>query len=128
SYYYNQEIKGKTYYNKIRDIRKFRKKNPDVKVDEYKCNYWYEGNYIISSNGQDLIYGWRKKPNQSRKTIGEKKLEPMSSFVFDRILGKAPTQRVISLLDDLQMAKLKLRAAVWAAAPKGYIMDVTTAA
>lgn len=128
SYYFNQEIKGKEYYNKIRDINKFRKKNPDVQFDEHKCNYWYEGNYIISSNGQDMIYGWRKKPNQARRRNGSGELEPMCSYVFDRILGKAPTQRVISLLDDLQMAKLKLRAAVWAAAPKGYTMDVTTAA
>ena len=100
-------------------------KNPKgQKYDNYKCNYWYTGNYIIAGNGQDMIYGWEKMPNQMQK----KGLTPRCPYVFDRILGKAPTQRVMALLDDLMFAVCKLRAAVWAAAPKGYTIDVSNAA
>lgn len=100
-----------------------KKKNPSDTYDEVSCNYWYEGSYIISGTGQDRIYEWRKKPNQMQKG-----LSPMSSYVIHRINGQSPTRSVRGLLDDLMFAVLKLRAAVWAAAPKGYRIDVGEAA
>lgn len=95
------------------------KKNPNDTYDDVKCNYWYEGSYIISGTGQDMIYDWKKKPNQMQKG-----LSPMSSYIVHRIKGQSPTRSVRGLLDDLMFAVLKLRAAVWAAAPKGYTIDV----
>jgi hypothetical protein len=100
-----------------------KKKNPNESYDEFQCNYWYEGSYIISGTGQDMIYEWRKKPNQMQKG-----LTPMSSYVVHRIGGQSPTRSVKGLLDDLMFAILKLRAAVWAAAPKGYRIDVSESA
>jgi hypothetical protein len=100
-----------------------KKKNPSDTYDEVACNYWYEGAYIISGTGQDKIYDWKKKPNQMQKG-----LSPMSSYVIHRINGQSPTRSVRGLLDDLMFAVLKLRAAVWAAAPKGYRIDVGEAA
>ena len=100
-----------------------KKKNPNDTYDEVSCNYWYEGSYILSGTGQDRIFGWRKKPNQMQKG-----LSPMSSYVIHRVLGQSPTRSVKGLLDDLMFAMLKLRAAVWAAAPKGYRIDVGEAA
>lgn len=111
--------KGEKTYLKNNTPVEDKKKNKKEKYDEYRCNYWYEGCYIISGNGQDMLYDWRKKPNQMQKG-----LTPMSSYVFDRILGTSPTYRCIGLLDDLMMAMLKLRAAVFAAAPKGYTIDI----
>ena len=100
-----------------------KKKNSSDTYDEVSCNYWYEGSYIISGTGQDRIYEWNKKPNQMQKG-----LSPMSSYVIHRINGQSPTRSVQGLLDDLMFAVLKLRAAVWAAAPKGYRIDVGEAA
>jgi hypothetical protein len=100
-----------------------KKKNPNETYDEFQCNYWYEGSYIISGTGQDMIYEWRKKPNQMQKG-----LTPLSSYVVHRIGGQSPTRSVKGLLDDLMFAILKLRAAVWAAAPKGYRIDVSESA
>lgn len=118
-HYADRKVKDKTYYQDIKNPEKVKKKGETGEYDDYKCNYWYEGNYIISGSGQDMVYGWKKKANQMQKG-----LNPLSSFVFDRLLGEAPTSRVIGLLDQLQQCMLKLRAAVWAAAPKGYRMDV----
>jgi hypothetical protein len=100
-----------------------KKKNPNDTYEEVSCNYWYEGSYIISGTGSDRLYEWNKKPNQMQKG-----LNPMSSYVIDRISGQSPTRSVRGLLDDLMFAMLKLRAAVWAAAPKGYRIDVGEAA
>jgi hypothetical protein len=96
-----------------------KKKNPNDTYEEVACNYWYEGSYIISGTGQDRIYDWRKKPNQMQKGM-----TPLSSYIVHRIPGQSPTRSVRGLLDDLMFAVLKLRAAVWAAAPKGYRIDV----
>ena len=100
-----------------------KKKNPNESYDDVRCNYWYQGSYIISGTGQDRIFDWNKKPNQMQKG-----LSPMSSYVVHRIPGQSPTRSVRGLLDDLMFAMLKLRAAVWAAAPKGYRIDVGEAA
>lgn len=100
-----------------------KKKNPNDKYYDVSCNYWYEGSYIISGTGQDRIYDWRKKPNQMQS-----KLTPKCSYVVDRILGQSPTRSVRGLLDDLMFAILKLRAAVFVAAPKGYRIDIGEAA
>lgn len=121
--YAERSIKNKTYYERLNDPKSFKKKNPDVKVDEYQCNYWYEGSYIIAGAGMDMMYGWRKKPNQYRNG-----LKPLSSYVIQRINGQSPTRRVRALLDDLMFAVLKLRAAVWAAAPKGYTINIADGA
>ncbi len=96
-----------------------KKKNPNDTYEEVACNYWYEGSYIISGTGQDRIYDWKKKPNQMQKGM-----TPLSSYIVHRIPGQSPTRSVRGLLDDLMFAMLKLRAAVWAAAPKGYRIDV----
>jgi hypothetical protein len=58
----------------------------------------------------------------------QKGLTPLSSYVVHRIGGQSPTRSVKGLLDDLMFAILKLRAAVWAAAPKGYRIDVSESA
>jgi hypothetical protein len=100
-----------------------KKKNPNENYHEVSCNYWYEGSYIISGTGQDRIYGWRKKPNQMQGG-----LTPKCSYVVDRIYGQSPTRSVKGLLDDLMIAVLKLRAAVFVAAPKGYRIDIGEAA
>lgn len=121
--YAKRSVKGNMYYDKLKKPEAFKKKNPDAEVDEYQINYWYEGSYIIGGAGMDMIYGWRKKPNQYRNG-----LKPMSSYVIQRIQGNSPTRRVRALLDDLMMAKLKLRAAVQAAAPKGYTINIADAA
>ncbi len=96
-----------------------KKKSQSDDYHEVSCNYWYEGCYIISGTGQDKIYDWRKKPNQMQSG-----LTPKCSYVIDRILGQSPTRSVKGLLDDLMFAVLKLRSAVWAAAPKGYRIDI----
>jgi len=117
--YASREIKGKKSYEKVQDVGAFTKKNADAEMDEYGLTTLYQGSYIVSGNGFDMLYGWKKKPNQYHKGLCAQ-----SSYVFDRILGASPTQRVMGLLDDLMMAMLKLRAAVWAAAPKGYTIDI----
>jgi hypothetical protein len=122
---YVERTNKQGYGNYIRNNKPVdeKKKNPNDTYDEVSCNYWYEGSYIISGTGQDKIYEWRKKPNQMQKG-----LSPMSSYVIHRINGQSPTRSVKGLLDDLMFAVLKLRAAVWAAAPKGYRIDVGEAA
>jgi hypothetical protein len=122
---YVERVNKQGYGNYIRNNKPVdeKKKNPNDTYDEVTCNYWYEGSYIISGTGQDKIYDWKKKPNQMQKG-----LSPMSSYVIHRINGQSPTRSVKGLLDDLMFAVLKLRAAVWAAAPKGYRIDVGEAA
>lgn len=122
---YVERVNKEGYGNYIRNNKPVdeKKKNPNDTYDEVACNYWYEGSYIISGTGQDRIYEWKKKPNQMQKG-----LSPMSSYVIHRINGQSPTRSVKGLLDDLMFAVLKLRAAVWAAAPKGYRIDVGEAA
>lgn len=121
--YAERSVKGKSYFERLNDHEAFMKKNPKVPVEEYMCNYWYEGSYIIAGAGMDMMYEWRKKPNQFRNG-----LKPMSSYVVQRINGQSPTRRVRALLDDLMFAVLKLRAAVFAAAPKGYTINVADGA
>lgn len=122
---YVERVNKQGYGNYIRNNKPVdeKKKNPNDTYDEVTCNYWYEGAYIISGTGQDKIYDWKKKPNQMQKG-----LSPMSSYVIHRINGQSPTRSVKGLLDDLMFSVLKLRAAVWAAAPKGYRIDVGEAA
>jgi len=122
---YVERVNKQGYGNYIRNNKPVdeKKKNPNDTYEEVSCNYWYEGSYIISGTGQDRIYEWKKKPNQMQKA-----LSPMSSYVIHRINGQSPTRSVKGLLDDLMFAVLKLRAAVWAAAPKGYRIDVGEAA
>ena len=122
---YVDRVDKQGYGNYVRNNKPVdeKKKNPNDTYDEVSCNYWYEGSYIISGTGQDKIYEWKKKPNQMQKG-----LSPMSSYVIHRINGQSPTRSVKGLLDDLMFAVLKLRAAVWAAAPKGYRIDVGEAA
>ena len=122
---YVERVNKQGYASYVRNNKPVddKKKNPSDNYDEVSCNYWYEGSYIISGTGQDRIYEWKKKPNQMQKG-----LSPMSSYVVHRINGQSPTRSVKGLLDDLMFAVLKLRAAVWAAAPKGYRIDVGEAA
>lgn len=111
--------KGKKFYKKNEERVPEKSKSDDREYDEFTCNFWWEGSYII---GTDKVFNWRKKPNQ----IKGAKLRPMSSYVFDKAInnGQALTQRAIPLCDDLMFAVLKKRAAVWAAAPKGYDIDI----
>jgi len=122
---YSQYVKGfdkngKKFYKRNEVPLSDKDKSKDREYDDFECNYWYEGCYII---GTDKVYEWRKKPNQ----IHGSKLNPMSSYVFDKAIdnGQALTQRAIALADDLMFAVLKKRAAVWAAAPKGYDVDLS---
>lgn len=108
---------GKSFYTKNFTPLPDNKKAKERQYDDFKCNYWYEGTYIIAS---EIVIGWRKKPNQNQK----QKLNPVSSYVFGHIEGSAPTQRVKALCDDLMFGVLKLRCAVWAAAPSGFMIDI----
>jgi hypothetical protein len=121
---YHQFVKGvdksgKKFYNKNEKPVSDKEKDKAREYDDYKCNYWYEGSYII---GTDKVFNWRKKPNQ----VQGSKLNPCSSYVFDRASdnGQSLTQRAIPLEDDLMFAVIKKRAAVAASAPKGYVVDV----
>jgi hypothetical protein len=80
-------------------------------------DFLYEGSYIV---GTDFVYNWGKCEHQLR----DKKNNVMYSYVWDYLEGKSLTERAISILDDLQMCIYKLRAAVAAAAPKGYDVDL----
>jgi len=80
-------------------------------------DFLYEGSFIV---GTDFIYNWGKCEHQLR----DKKNNVMYSYVWDYLEGRSMTERAISILDDLQMCVYKLRAAVAAAAPKGYDVDL----
>jgi len=118
-YVRGRDKSGKEFYkkNEVPIDEKEKAKTKGREYDEFRCNTWYRGNYIC---GTDMIYGWEKMPNQLQKN----KLNPVSSYVFDHIPGTAPTQKVISLCDDLMYGMLKLRAAVWAAPSPGFRIDI----
>lgn len=114
-----KDKKGKTFYEKNEKVVSDKEKTKDREYDDYQCNFWYEGSYII---GTDKVFNWRKKPNQ----VQGSKLNPCSSYVFDRASdnGQALTQRAIPVEDELMFSVIKKRAAVAASAPKGYVIDV----
>jgi len=121
---YSQFVKGrdksgKKFYKKNDKVLSEKEKSKDREYDEFGCNYWYEGSYIV---GTDKVFNWRKKPNQ----VQGSRLNPCSSYVFDKAIdnGQALTQRAIPIADDLMFAVIKKRAAVAAAAPKGYVVDL----
>lgn len=118
-----KDKKGNSFYKRNEVPVADKDKTEDREYDDFKCNYWFEGTYVV---GTDRVFNWRKKPNQIQRS----KLNPMSSYVFDRAIdnGKSLTERAMPLCDDLQMALLKLRAAYAAAAPKGFELDIADAA
>lgn len=87
------------------------------KTDKYYKNNIYEGNWIIGSN---YVYDYGLQKNMIKNADGSCCL----SYFSERIAGKSIVERWQSLLDDQQIATLKLRAAILAAAPKGLAIDV----
>jgi hypothetical protein len=87
------------------------------KTDKYYKNNIYEGCWIIGSNH---VYDYDLQKNMIKNPDGSCAL----SYFSERIAGKAIVERWQSLLDDQQIATLKLRAAILAAAPKGLAIDV----
>jgi len=79
------------------------------KTDTYYEQNVYEGSWIINTK---YIYGYGLQKNIIRNPDGSACL----SYFSERIAGRSIVERWQSLLDDFQMANLKLRAAVMAAA------------
>jgi hypothetical protein len=107
--------------------KKYRRNTGEDKDKEgyenYPCNFWYEGNYVIARDGADMIYGWQKMRNQMQD-----RLNPMCPYIITAIPGLSPIKRAIGHLDDIQYCVCKLRVAEWSAAPKGFTIDGGAAA
>jgi len=78
----------------------------------------YEGKYIANSN---IVYGYKKQPN----IMKEDKHSCHSSYFFEKIAGKSITDRLTPIYDSIMLGRIKLQAAKWAAAPKGFAIDVS---
>lgn len=81
----------------------------------------YSGSMVV---GTDFVYGWKRNEHQLR----DKKNTVIYSYTWNYLRGRSMTTRVQGILDDLQMAVLKLRVAIAAASPKGYDIDLGDAA
>lgn len=107
NYVYKQEDRVKTNYADGRER----------KTDTYYRQEIYEGTWII---GTKWVIDYGLKKNMLRTSDGACAL----SYVFERIDKKSIVDSWKSILDDHQMAVIKLRAAAQAAAPKGLAIDV----
>lgn len=107
NYVYKEEDKPKKDYADGRERR----------TDTYYEQNVYEGSWIINTQ---YIYDYGLQKNIIRNPDGSACL----SYFAERIAGRSIIERWQTLLDDMQMATLKLRAAVMAAAPKGLMIDV----
>jgi hypothetical protein len=87
------------------------------KTDKVYQQNIYEGCWIV---GSSYIYDYGLQTNMIKNADGSCAL----SYFSERIAGKSVVERWQSLLDDQQIATLKLRAAILAAAPKGLAIDV----
>jgi hypothetical protein len=106
NYVYKQEDRVKKQYEDGRER----------KTDTFYEQVIYEGDWIV---GSKWLYDYGLQKNMIRGANGEVCL----SYAFERIEKKSIVESWVSLLDDYQMGVLKLRAAVQAAAPKGFIVD-----
>lgn len=122
---YNVFYTGTNEQGRPKAVRAQYDKNGQIKENKFEngetiytnTDYLYDGSFIV---GTDLCYNWGRSSHQMR----DKKNNVMYSYVWDYLEGRSMTERAISILDDLQMCVYKLRAAVAAAAPKGYDIDL----
>ena len=91
------------------------------KTIHINTDYLYSGSFIPNTN---IAYGWKCEEHQLR----DKQNTVVYSYAWNFLQGRSMTSRVQGILDDLQMAVLKLRTAVAAASPKGYDIDLGEAA
>jgi hypothetical protein len=117
-YYVERESKdGKIVYQKSDRIKGDYSDGRKRKTDTYYDQVIYEGTWLIAT--QWIIdYGLQK--NMMKTADGGVAL----SFFFERIPAKSIVERWKPLADQQMMATLKLRAAINAAAPKGFMMDI----
>lgn len=108
---------GNFVYKQEDRVKKKYADGRERKTDKYYKNNIYEGCWIIGSNH---VYDYGLQKNMIKNADGSCAL----SYFSERIAGKAVVERWQSLLDDQQIATLKLRAAILAAAPKGLAIDV----
>lgn len=117
-YYVERESKdGKVVYQKSDKIKGDYSDGRKRKTDVYYDQVIYEGTWLIAT--QWIVnYGLQK--NMMKTADGGVAL----SFFFERIPSKSIVERWKPLADQQMMATLKLRAAINAAAPKGFMMDI----
>lgn len=87
------------------------------KTDKISKQTIYSGKYII---GTDIVYDIEELPNVMRQEYHR----VQTDYFFERVAGKAITQELIHIYDSLMLTRLKLQAAKWAAAPKGFAIDI----
>jgi hypothetical protein len=122
---YSVHYTGKNKEGKSKTVKAKYDENGQLKPNKFEegstihinSDFLYEGSFVV---GTDFVYNWGKCPHQLR----DKKNNVMYSYVWDYIEGRSMTERAMGILDDLQMCIYKLRAAVAAAAPKGYDVDL----
>ena len=107
NYVYKKEDRVKTKYADGRER----------KTDKVYQQNIYEGCWVV---GSSYVYDYGLQKNMIKNGDGSCAL----SYFSERIAGKSVVERWQSLLDDQQIATLKLRAAILAAAPKGMAIDV----
>lgn len=87
------------------------------KTDKIQNATIYCGKYIV---GSSFVYDYGRQVNIMKSDYAT----AYCSYFFERIPGKSITERLIPIYDSLMMCRLKLQAAKWAAAPKGYSIDI----
>jgi len=121
TYYTGRETKdGKYIYDKDTE-RKEKAPYADGrkrKTDIVSNMVIYEGKYIL---GTQFLFDYGRQKNIVKETKDEAK----SSYFVERVEGMSITERCLPLYDATMHSWLKLQAAVWAAAPKGFAIDVT---
>ena len=117
-YYVERESRdGKVVYQKSDKIKGDYSDGRKRKTDTYFDQVIYEGAWLIATKWI-IDYGLQK--NMMKTADGGVAL----SFFFERIPAKSIVERWKPLADQQMMATLKLRAAINAAAPKGFMIDV----
>lgn len=111
-----QASNGNYVYKREDRVKRTYADGRERKTDTYYQQMVYEGAWVI---GTKYIYDYGLKKNMLRTPNGGCAL----SYVFERIEKKSIVEAWMPLLDDYQMGVLKYRAAVQAAAPKGYAVD-----
>lgn len=125
-YYTERQTKdGATqyFYDEESDEQRVERKNyadgRKRNTDKIKNATIYQGKYII---GSAMVFDYGKQTNIMKSDYAT--ATAYCSYFFERISGKPITQRLIPIYDSLMMSRLKLQAAKWAAAPKGFAIDI----
>jgi hypothetical protein len=116
---------GKNKNGEVKTVDAVRDKDGNFKPNKFdegrtihvNTDNLYSGSIVV---GTDFIYGWKRNEHQLR----DKKNTVIYSYTWNYLRGRSMTTRVQGILDDLQMAVLKLRTAIAAASPKGYDIDL----